>query len=1110
MQCSRCRSDNPANARFCNQCGSTLDAVPDTEALAEKAPIHYTPRHLAERILAAQARLSSTGERKLVTALFADMAGSTELIQHLDPEEVRHLIDPVLALMMEAVHHYEGYVAKSLGDGILALFGAPIAHEDHPQRAIYAALRMQDAMREFTDRMVPRQEGPLRIRVGIHTGEVVVRAIRTEDLQTDYDPVGQTIHLASRLEGLASPGSIVISGTTGRLVEGYFTFKAMGYIPVKGVDAPMNLFEVLGPGTMQTRMQVAVSRGLVRFVGRQTELEQLSLALQRARAGQGQLVSVVGEPGVGKSRLFYEFKSGCGRDCRVLETFSVSHGKAFAYLPLIELLKQYFEIREQDNARQRAARVTARIRALDSRLEEGLPYLFHLLGLEEPDGPLQQMDPKLGRRRTFAALRQLLLAESAVQPLVLIFEDLQWLDSETAGFIDFLAEGIADAPVLLLLNHRPEYRHQWADGRGCHQLRLDVLNEVESGALLQSLLGNDASLAPLWPRIALQAEGNPFFLEELIQSLVEQQVLRGRPGHYRLQHLPESLQIPTTVRGLLSARLDRQPAAAKAILQTLAVIGREFTWSLVRRVLDNAEEELRPLLFRLEQSGFIYETLSYPEVVYCFKHALTQEVTYGTLLREQRGRVHERAAEAMEALYADRLDEHCTELAHHYRHSGNLSKAVQYLTRAGDKAARHCAVDEAIELLTAALELLDRLPETPDRARQELSLQLLLGPVWMASRGYAAPEVEITYHRSADLCHQVGRTPELFSALYGRYAYHLVRCELQPAQQLAEQLLDLAADSGDAGQQLEARCLMGLSLFFMGQLDQARLQLQQAIAGYDAGRHRVMAFLYGLDPAVLGQAYLTLVLELGGAPLAREGPRDALGLAKQLAHPTSLAFALNLTAVRFQLREDALAVRNLSEAAMDLSMERGFSYWAAFARILYGWALSNLDETEEGIRQIKQGLEAYRATGAQVILSQFLGLLAEALLRAGCTDEALDTVAEALRVAECNGECYYKAELHRLWGEGLLARAADPNHGEGLLRDVERCFDLAIAVAQRQGARRLMWRAMLSRARMQVRRGCTDLARQTLKTICKAADEGSETADTLAARTLLARLEQGA
>jgi class 3 adenylate cyclase len=376
-RCPNCDQQLRAIARFCDGCGTLL---PDTAASAGEIaePIEYSPRHLAKRIRAAPS-MQTGGERKIVTALFADMAGSTALVAELDPEDARRLIDPVLALMMDAVHHYEGYVAKSLGDGILALFGAPIGHEDHPQRALYAALRLQQAMRRYADRVQQQQGIALQIRIGVNTGEVLVRSVRTEDLQIDYDPVGQSIHLASRMESIASPGSIVVSEATHRLVQGYFEFSALGETAVKGLSLPVNAYEVLGNGPLRTRLQVSARRGLAHFVGRQPELEQLDLALLQAEAGEGQVVGVMGEPGVGKSRLFLEFRQRVQPQARVLETFSVSHGKAFAYLPLIELLKQYLQLGSEDDAARRRDKIATRLRVLDPELEDCLPYLYYLI-----------------------------------------------------------------------------------------------------------------------------------------------------------------------------------------------------------------------------------------------------------------------------------------------------------------------------------------------------------------------------------------------------------------------------------------------------------------------------------------------------------------------------------------------------------------------------------------------------------------------------------------------------------------------------------------------------------------------------------------------------------
>lgn len=512
MRCSHCQFENRQRVRFCEECGAQLEqtcpacgvSVPPGRkfcggcghALTAVAravptplsPLSHTPRHLAERIRAEQAALEARGapdgERKTITALFADIKGSMDLLEDLDPEDARHLIDPALQLMMEAVHRYEGYVAQSLGDGIFALFGAPLAHEDHAHRALFAALRMQEDIKRYADRLRLQQGVPLQMRVGLNTGEVVVRSIRTDDLHTDYVPIGHATSLAARMQALATPGSILVTDATYQLTEGYFAFKPLGAAQVKGVREPMPIYEVLGVGPLRTRLQLSVRRGLVRFVGRQRELEQLQQASDQARHGQGQIVAVVGEPGVGKSRFCYEFKVRSQRGCLVLETFSVSHGKAYPYLPLIELLKHYFQLTPQDTERRTREQVTGKVLTLDRSLEDTLPYLLALLGVAEPAATLSQVDPQIRRRRTLEAITRLLLRESLNQALLLLIEDLHWLDNETQAWLDMLAERVATARLLLLVNYRPEYRHPWGNKSYYTQLRLAPLGRDEANELL--------------------------------------------------------------------------------------------------------------------------------------------------------------------------------------------------------------------------------------------------------------------------------------------------------------------------------------------------------------------------------------------------------------------------------------------------------------------------------------------------------------------------------------------------------------------------------------------------------------------------------------------------
>src|SRR5262245_11616230 len=606
--CPSCGQQVRPTAKFCGECGTTLtQSLPAPGAqvmvVSSQPPASYTPPHLAERIRAEQAALearsATDGERKTITALFADLKGSTALIEGLDPEEARAIIDPALQLMMDAVHHYDGYVAQALGDGIFALFGAPIAHEDHPQRALFAALRMQEEMRRYADRVRLRHGAPLAMRVGINTGEVVVRSIRKDDLHTDYVPVGHSTNLAARMEQMATPGSILVTDYTYKLTDGYFVFKALGAAAIKGVEEPLHVYEVLGAGLLCTRLQVtATRRGLTRFVGRQTEVEQLQRALNQAKAGHGQLIGVMGEPGLGKSRLFYEFKLLSQSGCLVLEAYSVSHGKASPYLPVIELLRSYFALAAEDDERTRREKITGKVLTLDRSLEDTLPYLFSLLGIEDPTASLQQMDPQIRRRRTFEALKKLLLRESLNQPLILIFEDLHWIDSETQGFLDVLSEGVASVRILLLTNYRPEYRHEWGQKSYYTQLRLAPLGKEEAEEFLTFLIGSDTNLTALKHQILERTEGTPFFMEEIIQELIEQGVLRQEAsvGWVMTHPTTTTLQLPPTVQAVLAARIDRLAPDEKVLLQQLAVIGREFPLSLVRQVVPQAEEELYRLL----------------------------------------------------------------------------------------------------------------------------------------------------------------------------------------------------------------------------------------------------------------------------------------------------------------------------------------------------------------------------------------------------------------------------------------------------------------------------------------------------------------------------------
>ena len=711
MQCPRCHAENREGRRFCGECGLSFAlpcpacsflnegsekfcggcGVPRVDAHPAPATkfgalASYTPKHLAEKILSSQAVLE--GERKTVTVMFADLKGSMELLADRDPEEAREFLDPVLERMMEAVHRYEGTVNQVMGDGIMALFGAPLAHEDHPVRACYAALRMQDSVARYAEDLRRRHGVDVQIRVGLNSGEVVVRSIGS-DLHMDYTAVGQTTHLAARMEQLARPGVTLMTETTLRAVEGYVQVRSLGPTPIKGLTVAVPVYELIAAGAARTRLQASVARGLTRFVGRDEEVDQLRQALEQAAGGRGQIVAVVGEPGVGKSRLFYEFMhSHRTQSWLVLESSSVSYGKATPFLPLIDLLKGYFKISDRDDTRGIRAKVTGNVLTLDEGLKDSIPPLLWLLDAIAEDHDFVKLDPAQRRERALDAVRRVLLRESRSQPLLLVFEDLHWIDEGTQALLDAIVESLPTVSGLLAVNYRPEYQHMWGNKSYYRQLRINTLPPETSEALLEILLGDNRGLQPLRRLLIERTEGNPLFLEESVRSLVETEVLVGERGAYRLGKDPIGIQVPATVQAILAARIDRLLPADKQLLQTASVIGKDLPWALLAEAAERPEDDVRRGLARLQAAEFVYEAKLFPDLEYTFKHALTHEVTYGSLLQDRRRAIHARIVGVIERIYADRLAEHVDRLAHHAFRGEVWDKALHYLRQTGSSGSK--------------------------------------------------------------------------------------------------------------------------------------------------------------------------------------------------------------------------------------------------------------------------------------------------------------------------------------------------------------------------------------------------------------------------------------
>jgi class 3 adenylate cyclase/tetratricopeptide (TPR) repeat protein len=795
-----------------------MPASPPAQTMAP-APLTYTPPYLAEKILTSRSALE--GERKQVTVLFADLKGSMELLADRDPEEARQLLDPVLERMMEAVHRYEGTVNQVMGDGIMALFGAPLAHEDHAVRAGYAALAMQESVTRYGDALQRSQGVPIQIRVGLNSGEVVVRAIGS-DLHMDYTAVGQTTHLAARMEQMAKPGSILITTETLRLAEGYVRATSLGPVPIKGLDAPVEVFELIGASGIRRRLQATAARGLTRFVGRDTEFAALVQALERAGAGHGQVVAVVGEAGVGKSRLAYEFlHSHHMQGWRVLESASVSYGKATPYFPVLDLLRRYAHIDERDDPRTIRAKVTGQLLTLDEALQDAIPPLLALLDALPDDSPFLALDPPQRRQRTLAALKRVLLRESQVQPVLVVFEDLHWLDTETQALLDSLVESLPTARLLLLVNYRPEYQHVWGGKTYYAQLRLDPLPPASADAFLQALLGDAPGLEALKPLLIARTAGNPFFLEESVRTLVETGVLVGAPGAYRLAQALPAIQVPATVQAVLAARIDRLPPEEKHLLQTAAIIGTEVPLPLLQTIAELPEATLHRGLTHLQAAEFLYETQLFPEQVYTFKHPLTHEVAYGSLLQERRRMLHARIVEALERLTPDRLAEQAARLAHHALRGEVWDKALAYWRQAGEKAMARSAHREAMGCFEQALDALRHLPETRDTSEQAIDLRLALRSA-LGPSGDAEGRILVYLREAEALATALDDARRLGQVLRFLSLEFTARCAYDQAMDAGQRTLALATASGDG-------VLQGQANHRLGQAYQAQGDYRRAI-----------------------------------------------------------------------------------------------------------------------------------------------------------------------------------------------------------------------------------------------------------------------------------------
>ena len=1038
-----------------------------------QAPLTYTPPYLAEKILTSRSALE--GERKQVTVLFADLKGSMELLAERDPEEARQLLDPVLERMMAAVHRYEGTVNQVMGDGIMALFGAPLAHEDHGVRACYAALAMQEAMQRYAEEVRRAQGLLVQMRVGLNSGEVVVRAIGN-DLHMDYSAVGQTTHLAARMEQLAAPGSILLTAATLRLAEGLVRVQGLGLVPVKGLAEPVEVFELVGGTALRRRLQAAVARGLSPFVGRQPELEALQQALTRAGAGQGQAVALLGEPGVGKSRLVYEFlHSHHTQGWLRLESSSVSYGKATAYLPVCDLLKAYCRIEDRDDLRAVRAKITGQLLTLDEALQDTVPAMLALFEALPADSPFLSLDPLQRRRRTLEALKRVLLRESQVQPLLLVFEDLHWIDSETQAVLDLLVESLPTAQVLLLVNYRPEYQHGWGSKMYYSQLRLDPLPEASADVLLQALLGHDPGLGALTPILIARTQGNPFFLEESVRTLVETGVLVGERGAYRLEKPLDTLQVPATVQALLAARIDRLPLKDKRLLQTAAVIGTEVPWPLLHAIADEADEALYHSLAQLQAAEFLYETSLFPERAYTFKHALTHEVVYGSLLQERRRALHARIVEALEALAGDRFDDQVERLAQHALRGEVWDKALAYGRQAGDKALTRSAYREAVVCYEQALVALAHLPDS--RAATEQAIDLRLGLRTTLNTLGETPERMLDHLRTTEVLAQtlgdqlrLGQVYAVMSSSF--WAVADVDCAIVSGQRA----LALAATLGHVGLQARVHLILGRAYYDMGDYARAVESLERNVVTLQGdllyehfGANNIVA---ASSRAWLSRCHAERGAFTEGLAMAEE----VLQIAETVNHPFSLIEACSVASALYLRQGEVQRAIPMLERAMGLCQDWHIPLFVPGQTAALGMAYALAGRGAEGLALAEQGVEQAVAGSNPRFLASVVACLSEAYLLAGRLEEAHQRAAQALDHAR-----QYTQRGNQAWALWLLgestARQASPEVEPAVSH-----YRQAIALAEELGMRPLQAHCHRSLGMLYVATSQREQARAALST----------------------------
>jgi predicted ATPase/class 3 adenylate cyclase len=1061
---------------------------------AQDAPAIHVPAQSAEPP-------ATDAERRQLTVMFCDLADSTRLARQLDPEDLREVLHAYHTTCAAVIQRFAGSIAQYLGDGLLVYFGYPQAHEDDAQRAVRTALGIVEAMALLNTRLLQDKGVCLAVRLGIHTGPVVVGEIGSGD-RRERLALGDTPNLAARLQGLAEPDTVVLSDTTSRLVQGYFVCQDRGVHVLKGVDTPVRVSQVMGESAAQSRLDAAAATGITPLVGRETEVTLLLERWAQARDGLGQVVLLSGEAGIGKSRLVRVLTERVVAEGapRLMLHCSPYHTNS-AFYPVIDHLQRLLHWHRDMSPEARLATLEQALQTARLPLEEVVPLLAALLAVPVPSRyPPLTLIPQRQKQQTQEALVAWLLADAAQQPVLAVCEDLHWADPSTMELLGLLLDQVPTARLLLVLTCRPEFHPPWGLRAHLTQLTLTRLGHQQVEEMVLRVTGGKPLPAEVVQQIVVKTDGIPLFVEELVKTVLESGLVQEDADRYILTGPLPPLAIPATLQDALMARLDRL-AAVKEVAQLGAVLGREFSYALLRAVTPLDEPTLQQSVTQLVKAELLYQRGHPPQATYIFKHALVQDAAYQSLLRSTRQRSHQRIAQVLEAQFPHVVETQPELLAHHYTEAGLIAQAVPYWQQAGRQASDRSAHLEAVNHFTTGIALLQTLPETPALTHQALTLHIALGAALIITKGQAAPEVEHAYSQARTLCQQVGETPELVPVLFGLYRHYVVRAQLHTTRELGETLLCLAQHADDPALAVVAHFALGFTRFNLGALLAARQHLEAAIACYTPDQHRVMMRRMGHDAGAISSLYAALPLWLLGYPAqAVARLHEALELAHALAHPYYLVQARVVAAHVLAFCRDVPAVHEHAGAAIALGTEQGFPLWVTWGTLLRGWALAMQGQGEAGRFQIHQGLAAWRAIGAAMFVPYFYTLLAEVSAHLGYTADGLQALAEAHTLVEQHDERWWEAEVCRLWGVLLLKQPETPPE------EAATWLWRALDVARRQEAKSLELRAAMSLTRLWQRQGKRAEARELLAPIYGWFTEGFDTADLQEARKLLDEL----